>query len=114
MTYLASAVRKTTVVHVRDGCDVYIGRAMPGRTASAFANEARIGRDGTRAQVIRLYKEHILSRLANEPQLRAELEALRGKRIGCWCKPDDCHGDVLVWLLGEGPEPGVESQLSLI
>ena len=29
---------------------------------------------------------------------------LRGKRLGCVCKPKACHGDVLVELI-EGPDP---------
>lgn len=114
MTYLASALRKTSVVHVRDGCDVYIGRAMPGRAGSTFANPFRIGPDGTRRDVILKYKAWALKRLAKEPALQVALEALRGQTLGCWCKPDDCHGDVLLWLLDEGPEPYAEVQISLI
>jgi len=40
------------------------------------------------------------------PQLpdKPPLEPLRGKRLGCWCKPLPCHGDVIVELLGE-PDP---------
>lgn len=26
------------------------------------------------------------------------LSNLRGKVLGCWCYPEVCHGDVLVWL----------------
>ncbi len=36
------------------------------------------------------------------PRLRDLLEALgepRGKALGCWCKPEPCHGDVLVELV---------------
>ena len=22
--------------------------------------------------------------------------SLRGKKLGCWCKPDPCHGDVII------------------
>lgn len=89
----------TSVVHVkRDPYDVYIGRAMPGFPASAFANPFKVGRDGTRAVCIERYREHLLSR----PDLMAQLQQLRGKRLGCWCKPQACHGDVLVELL-HGP-----------
>ena len=27
-----------------------------------------------------------------------ELAALRGKTLGCWCHPLDCHGHVLAWI----------------
>ena len=30
-----------------------------------------------------------------------DIEELRGKNLGCWCKPLACHGDVLVELLNE-------------
>lgn len=113
MTYLASALRRTTVVHVRDGYDVYIGRTMPGKAASEFANGFRIGPDGSRRDVIVKYKAELVERLSHDPALRKALEALRGRRLGCWCKPEECHGDVLVWLLGEGPEPFAELQASL-
>lgn len=96
--------QKTEVVHVKAGYDVYIGRAMPGYPASEFANPFPIGVDGGRNEVIDKYERYIKERLANEPQLRDALEAMRGRRIGCWCRPKRCHGDVLVRLL-EGPEP---------
>ena len=30
---------------------------------------------------------------------RLPLDPLRGKRLGCYCAPAKCHGDVLVELL---------------
>lgn len=27
------------------------------------------------------------------------LDELKGKTLGCWCKPECCHGDVLINLL---------------
>jgi len=56
-----------------------------------------IGRDGTRDQVIRMYEIH----LRHSPDLIAALPELAGKRLGCYCKPLPCHGDVLVRLLAE-------------
>ena len=29
------------------------------------------------------------------------LHELKGKQLGCWCKPGVCHGDVLVKLYNE-------------
>lgn len=88
---------KTTVVHVNDpaGYDVYIGRAVPRRRLreSVFANPFKIGKDGTREEVIEQHRAWLLS----QPELveRARRE-LKGKRLGCWCAPEACHGDVLV------------------
>jgi hypothetical protein len=34
--------------------------------------------------------------LLTRPDLLRDLKAeLRGKVLGCWCKPAECHGDVL-------------------
>jgi hypothetical protein len=30
-----------------------------------------------------------------------DLEELDGKVLGCWCKPNRCHGDILIRLLDE-------------
>ncbi|MFF2053745.1 DUF4326 domain-containing protein [Leifsonia sp. NPDC058194] len=65
--------------------DVYIGRG------SIWGNPFVIGRDGDRAEVIRKYEAYLASR----PELIARLPELRGKRIGCFCAPQACHGDVL-------------------
>ena len=88
----------TTVVHIRrEPYDVYIGRAMPrvGLKASPFANPFVIGRDGIRAEVLAKYRAYVIAR----PDLMAALPELAGKRLGCWCHPLPCHGDVLVELL---------------
>ena len=77
---------KTTVVNRRDHAyDVYIGRP------SKWGNPYVIGRDGDRDTVIMLYAEHLMS----SPKLLAALGELRGKTLGCYCKPLACHGDVL-------------------
>lgn len=102
-------------MHVKQGCDVYIGRAMPGRPGSPFSNPFRIGVDGTRAEVIAKYEAYVVERLAKEPQLQGELQLLKGKRLGCWCSPSACHGDVLVRLL-DGASPSLragETQINL-
>ena len=36
--------------------------------------------------------------LCSKPTLLAMLPELKGKTLGCWCKPLLCHGDVLVRL----------------
>jgi hypothetical protein len=77
---------------------------MPGREASPFANNFRIGPDGSREDVLAKNKAQLLTRLAEDPQLALALQRLKGKRLGCWCKPLACHGDFLVELL-EGPAP---------
>ena len=53
---------------------------------------------GTRAEVISQYRSYALKRIQVDPKFRAAVKDLRGKTLGCWCKPEACHGDVLVEL----------------
>jgi hypothetical protein len=64
---------------------------------SKWGNPFLIGRDRDRELVIKLYEIH----LRRCPDLLAALPELAGKRLGCHCKPEACHGDVLVKLLRE-------------
>jgi hypothetical protein len=96
---------KTCVVHcTKSSFDVYIGRRSGKfKEDSIWHNPCRIGKDGTRQEVIAKYRSYILGR----PDLLALLPTLKGKVLGCWCKPDACHGDVLVGLV-EGIDPAPE------
>lgn len=94
------------MVNVRtDEFDIYIGRAVNRakharcHRASVWSNPFKPGNDGRQGCVDR-YRAYISERLEAEPALRAELRALRGKRLGCWCEPDPCHKDVLAELAG--------------
>jgi hypothetical protein len=91
------------VVHCeRDPFDVYCGRGSRklGLPRSKWANPFRIGRDGTREQVIAKHK----SWLPTQPQLIAALDALRGRTLGCHCAPEACHCDTLLEL-ANAPRP---------
>lgn len=86
------SVSKTRVVHCkRESYDVYIGR--PSKWGNPFA----IGVNGDRKTVIEKYRKYVM----NCPDLMDALSELRGRVLGCWCKPQDCHGDVLVELVLE-------------
>ena len=77
------------VVHCkRQPFDVYIGRP------SFWGNPFIVGIDGTRAEVIAKYREW----LEAQPALLARLPELKGKVLGCWCAPKECHGEVLAEL----------------
>jgi len=96
------------VVHCkRSNYDVYIGRGRCPRTGEVgrWGNPFRIGPDGDRQQVIAAYRRWLWDRIcAGEVELGA-LIALHGKRLGCWCAPEACHGEVLeaasFWALSE-------------
>jgi hypothetical protein len=76
----------TTVVHCKkEPYDIYIGRP------SKWGNPFKITKTCTRKEVIEKYEKYLL----NNIDLLASLDELQGKRLGCWCKPNVCHGDVL-------------------
>lgn len=80
----------TKVINIKDeNCDVYIGRG------SKWGNPFIIGRDGNRKEVIKKYRIWIQT----QPELLNSLNELKGKRLGCFCKPKGCHGDVLVEII---------------
>ena len=96
----------TTVVRIRrsegrvvQDCDTYIGRAWNQGgwrlLQSPWHNPFPVSRYG--AEAIPLYRQYILT-----SPLRFRLEELRGKRLGCWCSPQPCHGDILLELLNWG------------
>jgi hypothetical protein len=93
---------QTRVVHIRkEPYDVYIGRP------SKWGNPFKIGPDGTREDVIRKYHAWVL----RQPHLMSSLHELRGKRLGCFCKPQACHGDVLAALADGRTPPTYQSKL---
>lgn len=56
-------------------------------------------KDYGRDECIKMYREYIIQKLEKDPLLRKELASLRGQVLGCYCKPQACHGDVLVELM---------------
>lgn len=67
---------------------VYVGRP------TKWGNPFVIGRDGTREDVIRKYRDWIES----NPDLLKDIHALRGRNLVCWCAPQACHADILIEL----------------
>lgn len=81
---------------------VYIGRycKYTDHKESPFHNPFYLPKDATAEQrraCLAKYEAHV----RNSPRLLALLPTLKGKRLGCWCKPLPCHGDVLVKLIQE-------------
>ena len=89
----------TRVVHwEKEPYDVYIGRWHPKiRINSKWSNPFKIGKDGSREEVIAKFRQWIYT----QPNLMVQLPELKGKTLGCWCKPHACHGDVLAELAEE-------------
>lgn len=80
---------KTRVVHCkRAHFDVYIGRP------SKWGNPFKLKKGESRELCLTRYREWLMQ----QPELLEAVGELRGKVIGCWCKPLPCHGDILAEL----------------
>lgn len=78
----------TTVINIykTKDYDVFIGRP------SKWGNPYRITNNCNRQQAIERYRIYLNKR----PELIKEAkEQLKDKILGCYCKPLDCHGDIL-------------------
>lgn len=71
--------------------DVDIGRPGP------WGNPFRMDGVMSREEVVEQYARWVVE----QPDLMRQLPTLIGKRLGCWCKPELCHGDVLRRLVKE-------------
>lgn len=80
--------------------DVYIGRGSKwGNSYTHIKNretKAEFIVD-SREESIEKYKEYLL----NNKELMNSLYELKGKILGCFCKPKSCHGDILAELVNK-------------
>ena len=92
----------TRVVNLRkEPYDVYIGRAGHGKSGY-FGNPWTVKDEGAKALV--LYRDYFNRGIKTDPEFKAAIEGLRGKTLGCFCKPAPCHGDVIVEYLEGKPQ----------
>lgn len=75
--------------------DVYIGRgSIWGNPFSHLENSKAEFKVYSREEAIAAYEVWI----QRQPDLLARLHELKGKTLGCFCKPKSCHGDILARL----------------
>lgn len=133
---------RTTAVHVREGYDVYVGRAfrayakpspsnpVPGRFGNPFKpggvkttgamlrayfapwwEAPGVDTEAVRAEALQRmrpeadamasYRWYLALRTRHDADFRRDVLTLRGKRLGCFCKPGPCHADSLAaWVDG--------------
>lgn len=72
--------------------DVYIGRGSP--LGNPFPIDESAGQ--TRAIVIEQYRRWLWKEIKEGRVTLDYLRSLDGKRLGCFCAPKACHGDVIV------------------
>lgn len=86
-------------VYIGRGGVVFIEKERFPKRGSKFLNPFKIGRDGNRDEVLQKYKIYICDKLKEDKKLMDELNKMKGKKIGCWCCPEKCHGDILVEII---------------
>ncbi len=94
--------------------DVYIGRGgtfdkYGTLTSSPLLNPYRI-KNRTRKEVLGLYQTFFDKQINENPIIhyglfigtfKQYLESIKDKVLGCWCKPLDCHGNIIEkWVNG--------------
>jgi hypothetical protein len=105
-----------SVVHCkREAYDVYIGRGCCprsgelGRWGNPFSHRPSrapgVTLVATREEAIERYRRWLWEQIVAGAVDLAELASLHGKRLGCWCVSQACHGEVLeaaaFWALTE-------------
>jgi len=89
----------TRVVNInKESYDVYIGRGSKwGNPYTSITNRDTLAKEivASKEEALSKYREYVL----NTSELISSLDELEGKVLGCFCKPDSCHGDILLELL---------------
>ena len=98
----------TQVVNLRtEKCDVKICRTKDNKIPHApesgcFGNPfflKDVDDEVEREVVLEKYRKYFLAKVELDLDFRKAVLGLRGKKIGCFCKPRRCHGDAIVeWL----------------
>ncbi len=90
----------TKVVHCqKEPYDVLIDRTTPfGNPWSHKDDTLAQFKVATRREALNAYREHLMG----NTELQERLRPLKGKTLGCWCKPgNSCHGDIIAEFLDE-------------
>jgi len=111
---------KTSIVNIAtDTCEVYIGRGID-KYAHMLTDSIEVGVEGwlgnphhigwckicekthDRKDCIEHFTRDFMNKVESDPEFRSSVLKIKGKVLGCYCKPKACHGDVIVaWLDGD-------------
>jgi hypothetical protein len=91
----------TRIVNLnKEPYDIYIGRGSKwGCPYTIIKDRPTLAKEivNSKEEALSKYKEYVL----NSPELMGSLDELDGKTLGCFCKPEPCHGDVLLELIAQ-------------
>jgi hypothetical protein len=82
--------------------DIYIGRAGRGQSGY-FGNPIPKNKRCPSCDTIHegggstleCYKKYLNQRIEKDEEFKKNVKNLKGKTLGCFCKPKPCHGDIL-------------------
>ncbi len=112
---------RCVVANMHDGCDVALlmwaqsnDRFVRIDRKTEWGNPFEIPDDGERAEVVGKFSKFYLP---YKDGLLARMPALRGKVLGCWCHPEECHGHIIAEIVnrqadGEGTAEQIADQLA--
>jgi len=91
-------------LYVARGGVVFIDGVRFPEDSSPYCNRYKIGRDGDRGEVLIKYGKWLDEHPELIEQCARDLEGV--DCVGCWCKPEPCHADILLakvraWLAAE-------------
>jgi len=97
----------TKVINLRkETYDVYIGRAGKGKDGY-LGNPIVKGQEcfvcgsihELASETLKCFEIYFTLRLNSDEAFKKRVLSLKDKTLGCFCKPNPCHGDVIVnWL----------------
>lgn len=77
--------------------DEYIGRGSKwGNPFSHLDGTKATYKVNSRDDAVKQYAKHLWKQMKSGEVTKEDLLSLDGKRLGCFCKPKACHGDVIV------------------
>jgi len=101
--------------------DVYCGRTKEGEVTQKIGVYGWLGnpikienigsvkkckvcnkRHYTGGETLGCYEEYLVTRLKTDSKFRVMFFQLKGKKLGCYCKPKPCHTDIMIqYINGE-------------
>jgi hypothetical protein len=96
-----ATARPTRVVNIRrEMHNVYVGRAGHGYDGY-FGNPFHPVGDGEDARItcIEQFRDYFHRRMRDDVEYARRILELRGKKLGCFCKPKVCHADIIAEYL---------------
>lgn len=86
----------TVVNKYKEEYDIYIGRGSEwGNDWSHLPETKAKFKVETRDDAVSCYRDHLWQQIKSGSVTLDKLRSLHGKRLGCFCKPQSCHGDVI-------------------